>query len=188
LEPLLVCAGIVALAETGDKTQLLTLLLAARYRRPWAILAGILVATVLNHALAAAVGTWVADTLSPSAMRWVLGLSFLAMAAWILVPDKLDGEGLGERCYGNVLITASQLFFLAEIGDKTQIATVSLAARYDSLSQVLLGTTLGMLAANAPVACCGNVFARHVPLSLVRAAAAVLFALLGVGVLVLDWQ
>jgi putative Ca2+/H+ antiporter (TMEM165/GDT1 family) len=185
LESLLISAGIVALAETGDKTQLLTLLLAARYHKPCTIVAGIFVATLLNHALAGAAGAWIAAALPAETLRLVLGASFLLMAGWILVPDKLDPDGLREKRFGGVLVTSAVLFFLAEIGDKTQIATVALAARFDSLAAVVLGTTLGMLIANVPVAMFGSAAGKRLPVAAIRATAATVFALLGVGVLVL---
>lgn len=159
MDAFLISTGIVALAEIGDKTQLLTLVLAARYRKPWPIVAGIFVATLINHGIAGAAGAWLTSAIGPSAMRWVLGLSFLAMAVWMLIPDKLDG-------------------------DKTQIATVALAARFDSLAAVVLGTTLGMMLANAPVAFFGDAIARRLPVSIVHRVAAAVFALLGIGVLV----
>jgi len=163
LEALLVSIGVVALAEIGDKTQLLTLVLAARYKRPWPLVSGIFVATLVNHFIAGAVGAWLGRSLDADALRWVLGLSFLAMAAWMLVPDKLeDGTGNGRRL-GGVFLTTTLLFFLLEIGDKTQIATVALAARFEALTAVVIGTTVGMLLANAPVAFFGEALARRVP-------------------------
>lgn len=183
MEALLVSIGIVALAEIGDKTQLLTLVLAARYRKPWPIVAGIFVATLVNHAIAGAVGAWLTRVVGPDAMRWILGLSFLAMAAWMLVPDKLDGDAGASRKVGGVFVTTTVLFFLVEIGDKTQIATVALAARFDALAAVVMGTTIGMLAANAPVAFFGEALARKLPVRAVHRVAAAVFAALGLGVL-----
>ncbi len=183
MEALLVSTGIVALAEIGDKTQLLTLILAARYRRPWPIVAGIFLATLVNHALAGALGAWLTRTIGPDAMRWILGVSFIAMAVWMLIPDKIDEAEAASRKVGGVLVTTTVLFFLAEMGDKTQIATVALAARFDSLAQVVLGTTLGMLLANAPVAFFGEALARRLPVRAVHLVAAAVFAILGVGVL-----
>lgn len=183
MEAFLVSTGIVALAEIGDKTQLLTLLLASRYRKPWPIVLGILVATLANHAIAAAVGAWVAREVGDQAMRWILGLSFLAMAAWMLVPDKLEGDAGASRKLGGVLLTTIVLFFLVEIGDKTQVATVALAARFEAFAAVVAGTTLGMLLANAPVAFFGDAIARRVPIRAVHVVAALLFAALGIGVL-----
>ena len=151
MEAFLVSTGIVALAEMGDKTQLLALVLAARYRKPWPIVLGILVATLVNHGLAGAAGAWITTLLGPDTLRWLLGASFLGMAAWMLIPDKLD-EGGGDIAprlgvFGTTVIA----FFLAEMGDKTQIATVMLAARYHAWLAVVGGTTLGMMLANAPM-------------------------------------
>mgnify|MGYP002379081263 FL=1 len=185
MEALLVSTGIVALAEIGDKTQLLTLLLAARYRKPWPIVAGILVATLVNHAIAGAVGAWLTTVIGPEAMRWILGLSFLAMAAWMLIPDKLDDDAGASRTIGGVFLTTAVLFFFVEIGDKTQVATVALAARFDALVAVVIGTTLGMLLANAPVAFFGEALARRLPVRIVHRITALIFAALGIGVLVL---
>lgn len=182
MEALLVSTGIVALAEMGDKTQLLSLVLAARFRRPLPILSGILVATLANHALAGALGNWLTTVLGPDVLRWILGLSFLAMAAWTLVPDKLDDDDAQVPRYGVFLATVVA-FFLAEMGDKTQIATVMLAARYANLSAVVAGTTLGMLLANAPAVLLGDVVARKVPMRTVHAIAALLFAILGIAAL-----
>ena len=181
LEAFLVSTGIVALAEMGDKTQLLALVLAARYRgRHGAVVLGILIATLANHALAAAAGTWVTHVLGPETMRWIVGISFLGMAAWILVPDKLeDAEGgRAERfgAFGATLVS----FFLVEMGDKTQIATVALAARYGSIATVVAGTTLGMMLANAPAVWLGDRILRRVPIRLVHWIAAAVFAVLGV--------
>ena len=183
IEAWLVSIGIVALAEIGDKTQLLTLVLAARYRKPWPIVAGIFFATLVNHGIAGAVGAWLTRTIGPDAMRWVLGVSFIAMAAWMLVPDKLDEDDSAERRLGGVFLSTLVLFFLVEIGDKTQIATVALAARFDSLVAVVMGTTIGMLLANAPVAFFGEALSRRLPVRTVHVVAAVVFAALGVGVL-----
>jgi putative Ca2+/H+ antiporter (TMEM165/GDT1 family) len=182
-EALLVSAGVVALAEIGDKTQLLTLVLAARYRKPWPIVAGIFLATLANHAIAGAIGAWLTRTVGSDVMRWILAISFIAMAAWILVPDKLDEDAAAPRAAGGVLVTTTILFFLAEIGDKTQIATVALAARFGSLAAVVVGTTLGMLLANAPVAFFGDRLAKRMPVRAVHIVAALVFAALGVGVL-----
>jgi putative Ca2+/H+ antiporter (TMEM165/GDT1 family) len=179
----LVSTGIVAIAEIGDKTQLLSLVLAARLRRPWSIVAGILVATLLNHALAGAVGTWIVSVIGPQAMRWVLGLSFIAMAGWALVPDRLDDTPQAASHLG-AFATTALAFFIAEMGDKTQVATVALAARYDALAAVVAGTTVGMMLANVPVVLLGERVTRQVPLRLVRVIAAALFAALGVAALV----
>jgi putative Ca2+/H+ antiporter (TMEM165/GDT1 family) len=182
MDAFLFSTGIVALAEIGDKTQLLAFLLAARFRRPLPIVAGILVATVANHAFAAAVGAWVGAALGGDVLRWVLGLSFLAMAAWIMVPDKLD-EGEAKLARYGVFVTTLIAFFLAEMGDKTQVATVALAARFDAMAAVVAGTTLGMMLANVPAVYFGEKIANKVPLKLVHGIAAALFAVLGVATL-----
>jgi putative Ca2+/H+ antiporter (TMEM165/GDT1 family) len=183
LQALLVSTGVVALAEIGDKTQLLALVLAAKYRKPVPIILGIFVATLLNHALAGAVGAWVAAAVGPDWMRWILGVSFIAMAAWILVPDKVDdGEAVASPRRGVVRATLFA-FFLLEMGDKTQIATVALAAQYASLWAVVAGTTLGMMIANVPAVLLGEVAATKLPMRLVHGIAAVLFLLLGILVL-----
>jgi putative Ca2+/H+ antiporter (TMEM165/GDT1 family) len=184
MEALLVSTGLVALAEIGDKTQLLCLVLAARFRRPWPIVAGIFASTLLNHAMAGALGAWITSMVGASLMQKIVGVSFLAMAAWVLVPDKLDGDAEKARDYGGIFWTTCVLFFLAEMGDKTQIATVMLAARFESLVQVVIGTTLGMMIANAPVAFFGDAIAKRVPLGVVRKIAALSFAALGVLALV----
>lgn len=183
LEALLVSTGVVAIAEIGDKTQLLALVLAARFRKPVPIILGILVATLANHALAGAFGAWLIGVLGPSLVRWVLGLSFLAMAAWALVPDKLDDEGERKSDRHGAFVATLVAFFLVEIGDKTQVATVALAARYDMLAVVVAGTTLGMMIANVPAVLLGEVAATKIPLKLVRGIAAAIFAALGVAVL-----
>jgi putative Ca2+/H+ antiporter (TMEM165/GDT1 family) len=177
-----VSTGIVALAEVGDKTQLLAFLLAARFRAPLPIIAGILIATLLNHALAALVGSWLTSLLAPATLRWVLGVSFLAMAAWVMVPDRLDDAGSASARHG-ALLTTTIAFFLAEMGDKTQLATVALAAKYQSLVAVVAGTTLGMLIANVPAVLLGEQLARRVSVRLVHGVAALVFALLGVATL-----
>ncbi|MGI9211503.1 MAG: TMEM165/GDT1 family protein [Methylococcaceae bacterium] len=177
IEAWLVSTGIVALAEVGDKTQLLSLMLAARFRRPGPIILGILLATLANHFLAAALGTWITQTLSPDVLAWILGFSFLAMAAWTLIPDTCDDDGTEPR-YG-VLLATTIAFFLAEMGDKTQVATIALAARYDALTSVVLGTTLGMMIANVPVVYLGEKLAHRLPVHAIHRVAAVVFALLG---------
>ena len=187
MEAFLISAGVVALAEIGDKTQLLSLVLAARYRAPWAISAGIFVATLLNHTLAALVGETVFDWIGPDWMRWVVGLSFIAMALWTLIPDKLDDdeENAAEktlRRYGIFAMT-TVVFFLLEMGDKTQVATAILAARFNDLPPVVMGTTVGMLIANVPLVFFGNTLLRHVRIELVHRVTAVLFLLLGVATL-----
>ena len=181
LEAFLVSTGVVALGEMGDKTQLLAMLLAARFRRPWPIVAGILVATVANHALAGAVGQWVADAIGPQWLRWIIGASFLAMAVWMLIPDQIDEDdaGTGGLRLG-VFATTVVTFFLAEMGDKTQIATVALAARYDAFVAVVAGTTLGMMLANAPAVWLGDRIAQRVSMTLVHGISALMFAVLGV--------
>ena len=179
--PLLTAAistGTVALAEIGDKTQLLALLLAARYRKPWPIVAGILVATLLNHALAGWLGALAAQWLTPQVLRWIVAVSFLAIALWTLKPDSLDDDAGALPARGAFVATCIA-FFLAEIGDKTQVATVILAAQYAPLWQVVAGTTLGMLAANVPVVMLGSRFARRLPLRAARIAAALVFFVLG---------
>lgn len=182
MEAFLISTGIVALAEIGDKTQLLAFLLAAKFRRPVPIVMGILVATLANHAFAAAVGAWIGNLLGPDVMRWVLGLSFVAMAAWMLIPDKIDEEEASAGKYG-VFAATLVAFFLAEMGDKTQIATVALAARYDAVIAVVAGTTAGMMLANVPAVYFGERIANKVPLKLVHGIAAALFAVLGIATL-----
>ena len=183
MNALLVSTVMVAIAEIGDKTQLLSLVLAARYRRPLPIIAGILVATLANHWLAALLGEWVRSALGPDALRWLVGLSFLAVAAWTLVPDRLDEHEARDRGASSVFMVTLIAFFVAEMGDKTQVATVLLAARFDALAQVVAGTTLGMLAANVPAVLAGHLAAPRLPLAWIRRAAAALFAALGLYVL-----
>ena len=182
MDAFLVSTAIVALAEIGDKTQLLAFILAARFRRPWPIVLGILVATLANHAFAAAVGTWLTTLIGPQTLRWVLGLSFIAMAVWTLIPDKLDEDEarlprLGV--FGATLVA----FFLAEMGDKTQIATVALAAQYQALIAVVAGTTLGMMIANVPAVLLGDRIATRMPVKLVHGIAAAIFLGLGIATL-----
>jgi putative Ca2+/H+ antiporter (TMEM165/GDT1 family) len=188
MEAFLISTGVVALAEIGDKTQLLALVLAARFRKPVPIILGILVATLANHAMAGAAGAWISAVLGPTAMRWLLGLSFIGMAAWMLKPDRLDDDDpAGERraatsrlgVFGSTLVA----FFLLEMGDKTQIATVALAAKYAALGAVVLGTTLGMMLANVPAVLLGEVAATRLPMRLVHRIAAVIFLALGATVL-----
>lgn len=171
--------GVVALGEMGDKTQLLAIVLAAMFRRPWPIVGGIVVATLANHAAAGALGGWVAQALGPDLLRWVIGLSFLAMAGWMLVPDKIDEASAGGRQRFGVFGTTAVAFFLAEMGDKTQIATVALAARYADVVLVVLGTTLGMMLANVPAVFMGDKIAQKLSMRLVHAVAAAIFAVLG---------
>ena len=183
MEAFFISTAIVALAEMGDKTQLLALVLAARFRKPWPIVLGILVATLANHALAGAVGAWVTTFVGPQVLRWVLGASFIGMAIWMLIPDKLDaGEAEGTPRWG-VFGTTLVAFFLAEMGDKTQIATVMLAAQYNAYLWVVAGTTLGMMIANAPVVWLGERITRRVPIRAVHVVSAVIF--LGLGLLAL---
>lgn len=180
MESLFVSTGVVALAEIGDKTQLLAFILAARFKRPVPIILGIFAATVVNHGLAGALGAWITSAVSPEVLRWGLGLSFIGMAIWTLIPDKIEEEEtqiahkLGV--FGATLVT----FFLAEMGDKTQIATVALAAHYASPLLVVAGTTLGMLIADVPAVFVGNRFAEKIPMRLVHSIAAGIFAVMGV--------
>jgi putative Ca2+/H+ antiporter (TMEM165/GDT1 family) len=182
LTAFLISIGVVALAEIGDKTQLLALALAAKYRKPWPIILGIFFATLANHFLAGAVGTWLTRALGPDVMRWALGLSFIAMALWMLVPDKLDDASAKSTRFG-VFGTTLIAFFLVEMGDKTQIATIALAAHYDALVAVVAGTTIGMLLANVPAVLLGNIAAEKLPKRVMNAIAAVIFLLLGLAVL-----
>ncbi len=184
MEAFLVSTGIVALAEMGDKTQLLALILAVRFRKPWPIVLGILVATLVNHGLAGAVGAWVTSFVGPQVLRWVLAASFIGMAVWMLIPDKIDEEDTDAAPRWGVFGTTVVAFFLAEMGDKTQIATVMLAARYDAYFHVVAGTTLGMMLANAPVVWLGERMTRLVPMRLVHIVSALVFAALGVVALV----
>ena len=181
MEALLVSTGLVALGEMGDKTQLLALLLAARFRKPLPICAGILVATLANHTAAGWLGGWIAAAMGPQWLRWVIGGSFLAMAVWMMIPDRLDADEApgGHQRFG-VFGTTTLAFFLAEMGDKTQIATVALAARYPDLLAVVAGTTLGMMIANVPAVLLGEHIARRMSMTLVHGVAAAIFALLGV--------
>ena len=180
MEAFFVSTGIVALAEMGDKTQLLSLVLAARFRKPWPIVLGILVATLANHGLAGAVGSWVTTVMGPDVLRWVLGASFIAMAVWMLIPDKLDDDEGDSAPRMGVFLTTVVAFFLAEMGDKTQIATVMLAAQYNAWFAVVAGTTLGMMLANAPVVWLGERMTRLVPLRVVHVVSALIFAVLAV--------
>ncbi len=178
MEALSISTFMVLVAEIGDKTQLLALLLACRYRKPWVISLGILIATVLNHTVSAWLGSWLAGLFTPELLRWVIAGSFIAVAGWTLVPDKMDDEETGFHRYGAFIATLV-LFFLAEIGDKTPIATVVLAAQYQPLFMVIMGSTLGMLLANVPVVFLGNNLADRLPLTWIRRAAAALFFILG---------
>jgi putative Ca2+/H+ antiporter (TMEM165/GDT1 family) len=180
MEALLFSTGVVALAEIGDKTQLLAFILAARFKKPLPIIAGIFCATVVNHGLAGALGAWITSMVTPGAMRWVLGLSFIGMAIWTLIPDKIEEEEtqIAKQfgVFGATLVT----FFLAEMGDKTQIATVALAAKFSDPVWVVVGTTLGMLIADIPAVFVGDRFAAKIPLKLVHGIAAAMFAVMGV--------
>ena len=184
MEAFLTSTGIVALAEMGDKTQLLALILAARFRKPWPIVWGILVATLVNHALAGALGAWLTSFVSPEVMRWLLAASFIAMAVWMLIPDKMDDDTEEQPRWG-VFGTTVVAFFLAEMGDKTQIATVMLAAKYNAYLWVVAGTTLGMMLANAPVVWLGERMTRRIPIRAVHVTSALIFA--GLGLAALLW-
>lgn len=179
MEAFLISTGLVALAEIGDKTQLLAFILAARFRKPGPIVLGILIATLVNHACAGAVGSWITTQVSAQTLRWVLGLGFIAMAVWTLIPDKIEEEETGGKFRLGVLGTTIVAFFLAEMGDKTQIATVALAARFNDLWMVVAGTTLGMMIANVPAVLVGGKLAHKLPVRLVHAIAAAIFAVLG---------
>ncbi len=176
LESFAVSTGIVALAEIGDKTQLLALVLAARFRRPWPIIWGIVIATLANHFAAGAVGHWVAGLFSQTTLSWILAASFAAVAVWTLIPDKLDDDEESKLKRYGPFVTTLIAFFLAEMGDKTQIATVMLAAQYQQLTLVVAGTTLGMLIANVPVVLAGHFAADRLPMTLIHRLAALCFA------------
>lgn len=179
MDSFLISTGVVTIAEMGDKTQLLSLILAARFRKPWPIIVGILLATTLNHFAAAWVGQAVAHLISPTVLRWAVGLGFIAIAGWALIPDKLDEDEAQVKPYG-ALIATTVAFFLAEIGDKTQIATVALAVKYSPLWAVVAGTTLGMMLANVPAVLIGEKAATRLPMRLVHGISAAIFAVLGV--------
>lgn len=183
MDSLLVSTGVVALAEIGDKTQLLAFILAARFKKPLPIVAGILAATIVNHGLAGALGAWITATLTPEVLRWVLGASFIGMAIWTMIPDKIEEEEthIAQRLgvFGATLVT----FFLAEMGDKTQFATVAMAAHYAAPVMVVIGTTLGMLIADVPAVFAGDKLANKIPMKLVHTIAAGIFAVLGVATL-----
>ncbi|MCK9285301.1 MAG: TMEM165/GDT1 family protein [Rhodocyclaceae bacterium] len=182
MEAFLISTGIVALAEIGDKTQLLAFILAAKFRKPLPIILGILVATLANHGFAGAVGAWITTLMGPEILRWVLGVSFIAMAAWTLVPDKFDEDDAKLARLG-VFGTTLVAFFLAEMGDKTQVATVALAAQYQNLFAVVAGTTFGMMLANVPAVIMGDRIAHTMPVKLVHRIAAAIFAVLGIATL-----
>ncbi len=183
MDALLVSTGVVALAEIGDKTQLLAFILAARFKKPIPIILGILLATIINHGLAGALGAWITSVVSPEILRWVLGSSFIGMAIWTMIPDKIEEEETQVAkkfgVFGATLIT----FFLAEMGDKTQIATVAMAAHYSTPVLVVIGTTLGMLIADVPAVFIGDKLANKIPMKLVHTIAAVIFAAMGVATL-----
>ncbi|MCB2004948.1 MAG: TMEM165/GDT1 family protein [Burkholderiaceae bacterium] len=183
MQALIVSTGVVALAEIGDKTQLLAFILAARFKKPLPIIAGILCATVINHGMAGALGAWITTAVDPRWLRWILGLSFIAMAAWTLVPDRIEDEEtrIASRLgvFGATFIT----FFLAEMGDKTQVATIAMAAHYAQPILVIVGTTLGMLIADVPAVFVGDRLAGRIPMKLVHGIAAAVFAALGVATL-----
>ena len=184
MEAFLISTGVVALAEIGDKTQLLALVLAAKFRKPVPIILGILAATLVHHEMAGVARACISAANDPVAMRWILGISFIAMAAWTLIPDKLDDDGDRDKAprfgvFGTTLVA----FFLLEMGDKTQIATVALAAKYSSLVAVVAGTTLGMMLANVPAVLLGEVAAKKLPMKVVHRIAAGIFFVLGVSVL-----
>lgn len=183
MEALFVSTGVVALAEIGDKTQLLAFILAARFKRPAPIILGIFLATIVNHSLAGALGAWITTTISAEILRWILGLSFIGMAVWTMIPDKIEEEEtqIAHRygVFGATLVT----FFLAEMGDKTQIATVAMAAHYTAPLMVVVGTTLGMLIADVPAVFAGDKLANKIPMRLVHSIAATVFAALGIATL-----
>lgn len=177
---ILLSTGVVALAEMGDKTQLLAFLLAARFKKPLPIILGILVATIVNHGFAGALGAWITTLLTPTALGWILGISFIAMAIWILIPDKIEDDEASIAGRFGVFGATTITFFLAEMGDKTQIATVALAAHYSSVLLVVIGTTLGMMIADVPAVFIGTKFAQKVSMKLVHGIAAAVFAVLGI--------
>lgn len=180
MESILVSTGVVALAEMGDKTQLLAFILAARFKRPLPIILGILFATLLNHGMAGALGTWITTVTGTEVLRWVLGLSFIGMAIWTLIPDKIEEEETTIASKLGVFGATFVTFFLAEMGDKTQIATIALAAHYAAPLMVIAGTTLGMLIADVPAVFLGNKFADKIPMKLVHGIAALIFAVMGI--------
>jgi putative Ca2+/H+ antiporter (TMEM165/GDT1 family) len=183
MNALLTATGIVALAEMGDKTQLLAFLLAARFRKPVPIIAGILAATLLNHGLAGALGAWITTLLTPTMLRWGVGLLFLGMAVWTMIPDRIEDEEAGTAARLGVFGATFVTFFLAEMGDKTQIATVAMATQFSSTVAVIAGTTLGMMIADVPAVFLGKRFANRIPMKLVHGIAAALFAVLGIATL-----
>jgi putative Ca2+/H+ antiporter (TMEM165/GDT1 family) len=182
LDAFLISTGVVALAEIGDKTQLLAFILAAKFRKPIPIILGVLVSTIANHAFAGALGAWITSLVSPETMRWILGVSFIGMAIWTLIPDKFDESEAKFARFG-VFGTTVIAFFLAEMGDKTQVATVALAAQYHAFIPVVAGTTLGMMIANVPAVLLGDRIAGKIPVRIVHAIAALIFAIIGVATL-----
>ncbi|KAF7275692.1 hypothetical protein GWI33_011364 [Rhynchophorus ferrugineus] len=186
MEAFFISTGLVALAEMGDKTQLLALLLAARFNKPIPIVRAGLLATTLNHAIAAALGQWLSHIVDPVIMRWILAISFIAMGAWMLIPDQLDDESESVKRWQSYGVFAATfiLFFIAEIGDKTQVATVALAARFESLIWVVAGTTLGMMIANAPAVLIGDKMADRLPIALIHKIAAMIFFILGIAIII----
>ena len=184
----IVSSSVVALAEMGDKTQLLSLILAARYRKPMPIVLGILVATLLNHAIAGALGAWLSSLMRPEVLNWVMAAAFIAMGLWILVPDKLDEDDVAvPKQQMGVFFATVVAFFLAEMGDKTQFATIALAAQYSDVLSVVLGTTLGMMMANAPAVYLGNRFAQRLPTKIIHIIAAIIFIAIGALTAVKAW-
>ena len=184
----IVSTSVVALAEMGDKTQLLSLILAARYRKPMPIVLGILVATLLNHAMAGALGAWLSSLMRPEVLNWVMAAAFIAMGLWILVPDKLDEDDVAvPKQQMGVFFATVTAFFLAEMGDKTQFATIALAAQYSNVFSVVLGTTLGMMMANAPAVYLCNRFAQRLPTKIIHIIAAIIFIAIGVLTAVKVW-
>ena len=179
MESLLISTSVVALAEMGDKTQLLAFILAARFKKPVPIILGILCATLVNHGLAGALGAWITSLLSPDVMRWILGLSFIGMSIWTLIPDRIEEEETQIAKHMGVFGATLVTFFLAEMGDKTQLATIALAAHYATPVPVIAGTTLGMLLADVPAVFVGNKFAEKIPMKLVHRIAAAIFAVMG---------
>ena len=184
METLFISAGLIALAEIGDKTQLLAFILAARFKKPFPIIVGILCATLVNHSFAAALGMWISSVVSLEVLGWMLGVSFIGMAIWIMIPDKIEEEKIPIKNYLGVFGITFITFFLAEIGDKTQIATITMSAHYATPLLVIIGTTIGMLLADVPAVFVGNKFASKIPMKLMHAIAAVIFLILGVTILI----
>ncbi len=183
MESLLISTGVVALAEIGDKTQLLAFILAARFKKPIPIIAGIFIATLVNHGLAGALGAWITQSVNPSTLRWVLGASFIAMAIWTLIPDKIEEDKTQVAQRWGVFVATLITFFLAEMGDKTQIATIAMAVHFADPFTVVMGTTLGMLIADVPAVFMGDKLANKIPMKLVHSIAAAIFTLMGVATL-----